>query len=142
MGSAPLAMTDAPPSAGERLPRRFERFHVAGCRTIACRSLPLGQQLAGPWVPADILDISRGGLCLLLPSPLELQPGEPLQLDLRAHPAFGTPQATVRARWAGRSLVAPTLGVAFEPQLSAIPRLEPERRAARRDPNVAPWPAP
>lgn len=124
---------------GGRDLRRLERFPVAGSRPIALRPLDAQAQPSGPWVLADILDISLGGLCLLLNGSLELRAGQLLQLDLRSHPNFPWVRVDVEARWWISSESFSTLGLAFPYQLESIPRLELERRGRRRDPNQEPW---
>ena len=119
--------------------RRLERFPVAGTRPIALRPLDPDGQPAGSWVLADILDISLGGLCLLINGSLELQPGQMLELDLRSHPGFPWVRVTVQTRWWINADSFSTLGLSFERQLTTIPRLAMERRGQRRDPNKAVW---
>ena len=119
--------------------RKLERFPVQGTRPIAMRPLRPDGCPAGPWMLADILDISLGGLCLLLSGPLELERGQHLQLDLRSHPDFGVLRLEVEARWWMSSEIFSTLGIAFPVQLPAIPELELERRRERRDPNLDTW---
>jgi len=127
-------------SWGGRELRRLERFPVAGSRPIAVRPLDAEAQPSGPWVLADILDISLGGLCLLLPADsLSLQPGQLLQLDLRSHPDFPWVRVDVQARWWISSESFATLGLSFPYQLESIPRLALERRGQHRDPNQDPW---
>ena len=119
--------------------RKLERFPVQGTRPIAMRPLgPDGAPIA-PWVLADILDISLGGLCLLVSGPLVLERGQHLQLDLRSHPDFGVLRFEVEARWWMSSESFSTIGVAFPVQLRTIPELELERRGVRRDPNLDGW---
>jgi hypothetical protein len=127
------------PSWQRRGVRRLDRFPVAGTRPIALRFLQAEGQSLGPWVLADILDISQGGLCLLITSSLELLPSQPLELDLRSHPGFPWTRVEVEARWWIGTEGFATLGVAFDSQLQEIPRLEVERRGQPRDPNKAPW---
>jgi hypothetical protein len=137
--AACLVESDAESWGGREL-RRLERFPVAGSRPIALRPLDAQAQPSGPWVLADILDISLGGLCLLLAADsLSLQPGQLLQLDLRSHPNFPWVRVDVEARWWISSDSFATLGLAFPYQLESIPRLELERRGQRRDPNQDPW---
>ena len=119
--------------------RRLERYPVAGSRPIALRPLDPDGQPAGSWMLADILDISLGGLCLLITGSLELQPGQMLELDLRSHPNFPWVRVTVQTRWWISADSFSTLGLSFEPQLTTIPRLAMERRGQRRDPNQAVW---
>jgi len=119
--------------------RKLERFAVQGTRPIALRPLGPGGLPAGPWVLADILDISLGGLCLLVSGLQELGRGQPLELDLRCHPDFGVPRLEVDVRWCISSESFTTLGIAFPVPLSVLPELELERRHERRDPNRDDW---
>jgi hypothetical protein len=119
--------------------RRPERYPVVGSRPIALRPLDPEGQPAGAWMLADILDISLGGLCLLITGSLELQPGQMLELDLRSHPNFPWVRMSVQSRWWISADSFSTLGLSFEPQLTTIPRLAMERRGQRRDPNQAVW---
>ena len=119
--------------------RKLERFPVQGTRPIALRLLQAGGAPATPWVLADILDISLGGLCLVVSGPLELPTGQALELDLRSHPAFARLRLTVEARWCRSADSFTTFGIAFPDQLSTIPHLSLERRGVRRDPNEESW---
>lgn len=53
------------PSWQRRGFRRLDRFPVAGTRPIALRFLQAEGQSPGPWVLADILDISQGASAFL-----------------------------------------------------------------------------
>ncbi|MFM7313926.1 MAG: PilZ domain-containing protein [Cyanobium sp.] len=119
--------------------RRLERFQVQASRPIALRLLDERGQPEGLWLLADILDISRGGLCILLSGPLQLRNEQALQLDVRSHPSFGTLRLEADVRWCSCSSSFTTIGVAFRQTLPEIPRLALERRSVRRDPNTEPW---
>ena len=119
--------------------RRLERFQVQASRPIALRLLDGEGRSQGQWMLADILDISRGGFCLLLSGPLQLPIGQRLQLDVRCHPDFGSHRLESEVRWARSSASFTTVGVAFKDTLPRVPRLELERRSVRRDPNTEPW---
>lgn len=119
--------------------RRLERFPVQGTRPIALRPLQPSGEPAGPWVLADILDISLGGLCLLVTGSLALERGQHLLLDLRAHPGFGLKRQEVEARWWMSADSFSTLGIAFPVPLASIPELALERRSVQRDPNTEAW---
>ena len=119
--------------------RRLERYPVAGSRPIALRPLDSDGQPAGPWILADILDISVAGLCLLITGSLDLQPSQKLELDLRSHPNFPWHRVAVQARWCVSAESFSTLGLCFDQPLTAIPRLAMERRGQRRDLNQAHW---
>ena len=63
--------------------RRLERYPVAGSRPIALRPLDPDGQPAGSWMLADILDISHGGLALLLSASAAFPPLVPLLVQSR-----------------------------------------------------------
>lgn len=131
-----------PPSDEEWLGsehRRLERYPVQASRPIAVRLLDAGGQPQGRWFLADILDISRGGLCLLVSGPMQLALEQRMQLDVRCHPDFGQLRVQGLVRWCRSSLAFTTLGIAFVAVLQRVPRLEIERRTTRRDPNNEPW---
>jgi len=132
----------APPDRGEWLGRdhrRLERYPVQASRPIALRLLDANGQPQGRWFLADILDISRGGLCLMLSGPMQLPAEQHLQLDVRCHPDFGLLRLESVVRWCRSSIAFTTLGLAFLKALPRVPRLELERRTVRRDPNDEPW---
>ena len=119
--------------------RRLERYPVQASRPIAARLLDAGGQPQGAWFLADILDISRGGLCLLVSGPMQLAADQRLQLDVRCHPDFGRLRIESLVRWSRSSISFSTLGLAFPEVLPRVPRLELERRTVRRDPNTESW---
>ena len=112
---------------------------MQGTRPVGIRLLQPDGEAADPWMLADILDISLGGLCLLVSGQLALQRGQILLLDLRSHPDFATLRLQVQVCWSISSDSFSTIGIAFPSQLPRIPKLELERRQARRDPNVQTW---
>jgi hypothetical protein len=146
-GTPPPANSDpcvllAPPDRGEWLGRdhrRLERYPVQASRPIALRLLDGSGQPQGRWFLADILDISRGGLCLMVSGPMQLPGEQRLQLDVRCHPDFGRLRLESVVRWCRSSIAFTTLGLAFLEQLPRVPRLELERRTVRRDPNTEAW---
>lgn len=132
----------APPEDSEWLgqdQRRLERYPVQASRPIAARLLDAGGQPEGRWFLADILDIGRGGLCLLVSGAMELPTDQRMQLDVRCHPDFGQLRVECLVRWCRSSIGFTTLGLAFKEVLPRIPRLELERRTTRRDPNDEAW---
>lgn len=132
----------AAPAAGEWLGRdhrRLERYPVQASRPIALRLIDDIGQPQGRWFLADILDISRGGLCLLVSGPMQLPGAQRLQLDVRCHPDFGRHRLESEVRWCRSSISFTTLGLAFLELLPKVPRLELERRTTRRDPNEETW---
>ena len=132
----------APPDRGEWLGqdhRRLERYPVQASRPIALRLLDASGQPQGAWFLADILDISRGGLCLMVSGPMQLPDGQRLLMDVRCHPDFGRLRLESVVRWCRSSMAFTTLGLAFLELLPRVPRLELERRTVRRDPNTEAW---
>jgi hypothetical protein len=132
----------APPDRGDWLGmehRRLERYPVQASRPIALRLLDAGGQPQGRWFLADILDISRGGLCLMVSGPMQLPAEQRLQMDVRCHPDFGQLRLESMVRWCRSSIAFTTLGLAFLELLPRVPRLELERRTVRRDPNTETW---
>ncbi len=125
------------PARSYRESRRLERFPVAGTRPIALRILPVHEQSPSPWFLADILDVSRGGLCLLISGSHELLSSQLLELDLSSHHAFPWMRTTCEVRWWVGTRDFSTLGLAFAAELQQIPSLEIERRSEPRDPNLA-----
>lgn len=115
--------------------RRLRRYQVAGSRPVLFRPVIPQSQDELPWLVADILDISLGGLCLLLSGSLELSADQCVELDLQAHPQFPWTRLTVEVRWWISAGTFTTLGIVFPAPLASIPRLEQERRGVRRDPN-------
>lgn len=77
------------------------------------------------WLPADILDLSLGGVCLLIPDdgapPLE--PAARLELDCANQPGFGVDHLACRLIWQVRSGFGVTLGLRFEQPLAILPPL-------------------
>ena len=116
--------------------RRMRRFQVAGSRPVFLRSAEAGDEGEGQWLVADILDMSLGGLCLLIADSLDLKPEQRVELDLRPHPQFPWLRVTVEVRWWINAGSFTTLGVVVPAPLETIPRLEQERRGSRRDPNL------
>jgi len=119
--------------------RRQERHPVQASRPIAARLLDADGQPQGRWFLTDILDISCGGLCLLVSGTIQLPTDQRLQLDVRCHPDFGALRLECVVRWCRGSIGFTTLGLAFREPLPRLPRLEVERRTVRRDPNDEAW---
>ncbi len=119
--------------------RRLQRFPVQASRPIALRELDGEQGFVGRWLLVDILDISKGGMCLMVSDAHHFLADQHLMLDLRAHPDFGVLRLEVKVRWCRCSRSFTTFGVSFLEALPVVPRLEMERRSERRDPNDQPW---
>ena len=50
-------------------------------------------------VHADLIDISEGGICVLLASPMLLKLGDPLVLTLHENFGFGSLEVELEVRW-------------------------------------------
>lgn len=126
--------------------RRHPRQAAPPCRPVTVRVDPDGLAAAGVpsgrWFYADILDISSGGLCLLITDTQDLEVGLPVAVDFKSHrlpAAFaGETQVTATLRWFVRSGPVTTMGLGFLEPLPALPELLPERRHRLRDPNLPP----
>jgi len=119
---------------GGRARRQHLRNPIDSCRPIGLQLIDeAGMPLSG-WHQADILDISLGGLCLLMMegSPLEFTRLINLRLDVRPHPSFGVDVVMAELRWFVCSGLITSLGLGFREQLVKLPSLLPCRRAERR----------
>lgn len=104
--------------------RREERLAVGSVRPVQLRMMQ-GQQ-PGPWIPADILDISHGGMALLLSADAGLALGGQVLLDVSLHPGFGLVRLPGWLRWHQTAGVAGGLwvvGVQFDRPLVRLPPL-------------------
>ena len=119
--------------------RRLRRFPVQASRPIALRALEAQSAMVGRWLLVDILDISKGGMGLMVSDAHQFQAGQHLLLDVRSHPCFGLLRLEVEVRWCSYSFSFTTFGVSFLELLAKVPRLELERRTERRDPNDEAW---
>lgn len=109
------------------------RSPVEAVRSIGLMLLDDTGYAASPWLVADILDVSRGGVCLLLVERKEnpFRPHFRVRLNVSMHPDFGLPELAGSLRWFVRAEHehVVTLGVQFDAEM---PRL-PELLACRRD---------
>jgi hypothetical protein len=114
-------------SQSPRDPRGYLRVPVEACRPIAVQLLDVAGEILCDWELADILDVSDGGLCLVVVEDAELPMMKSLnmRLDVRAHQGFGVDVLCVKLRWYVRSCFALVFGVGFCPPLIAVPLLEP-----------------
>lgn len=119
--------------------RAFVRQPIENCRNIAVRRLDGDLKPCGRWFLADIVDVSEGGMCLIVSEEQSLEVGQWLLLDLRCHPGFGQLRLQARMCWLIRAHFALTFGVAFATPLKEVPVLSVERRSIRRDPNEEDW---
>ncbi len=116
---------------GEPLNRRHEpRMAVGSVLPVQLRFLPNGQP-PGAWITADILDISHGGMALLVPQLAEARLGEQLLLDVIQHPGFGAVRLPAVLRWsrpAGELGVLQLIGVQLDRPLPRVPPLVQSRK--------------
>jgi hypothetical protein len=113
--------------------RENVRITAIGIRTIRLRLIDQKGDAGSPWHVADILNISHGGLCLMVGTLEPVTRGQALELDLRSHPDFGRQTLISEVRWHHGFGPFTTLGIAFLTPLQHLPRLELERRSVRRD---------
>ncbi len=116
---------------GQPLSRRHEpRMAVGSVLPVQLRFLSTGQP-PGAWMTADILDISHGGMALLVPCLETTLVGEPLLLDLSQHPGFDAVRLPAVLRWscpAGDLGVLQLIGVQFDQPLPRVPPLVQSRK--------------
>jgi hypothetical protein len=119
------------PTSDER--RIAFRSPVEAVRSIGLMLLDNTGYAASPWLVADILDVSRGGLCLLLAERPDkpFRPHFRVRLNVSMHPDFGQPELAGSLRWFVRAEHerVVTLGVQFDQELPRLPTL----LACRRD---------
>jgi len=116
----PHQVTELVKAAGQDI-RRHPREQAPPCH-------PIKVQLASnACFSADILDISLGGLCLLITDHQDLCVDQLLTLDFAAHrlPEVIQPRGPVQARlrWFVRSGLVTTMGVGFVIPLPELPAL-------------------
>jgi hypothetical protein len=127
--ASPFPPLDQPlwDQAGEALNRRREQRLAVGS---VLRAVPPGQ-VPGAWFSADILDISHGGLALLLSSSAAFSPRAALLLDVSNHPGFGRVRLPATLRWstAADGLGAlQVIGVQLDQPLPLVPPLVQSRK--------------
>lgn len=124
---------DQPPSAVGDDRRGAFRNPVEAVRSIGLMLLDDTGYAASPWLVADILDVSLGGLCLLLVERQDnpFRPHYRVRLNVSMHPDFGSPEIAGSLRWFVRAAHdhVVTLGVQFDTELPKLPVL----LACRRD---------
>ena len=117
--------------AGRPLNRREEpRLAVGSVLPVQLRFLPPGQP-PGAWITADILDISHGGMALLLPCQEAAVIALPLLLDVSHHPGFGAVRLPGVLRWsqpADGLGVLQLIGVQLDRPLPLVPPLVQSRK--------------
>ena len=131
--ASPFPPLDQPlwDQAGQVLNRRREaRLTVGSVLPIQLRAVPSGQA-PGAWFSADILDISHGGLALLLSASAAFPPRAALLLDVSNHPGFGRVRLPATLRWstAADGLGAlQVIGVQLDQPLPRVPPLVQSRK--------------
>lgn len=103
--------------------RRYFRHPVQACRPVFVQLLNADGQPGCDWVTADILDISLGGICLLVSDDIDPESFPYAHLDLRPQPGFVDPHPPVELRWFVKSQFVVTLGLRFPTELYSLPRL-------------------
>jgi hypothetical protein len=129
---------DAEDLAGKR---QFPRLVAPPCRPVMVRMRNPTDDQASTWFYGDILDISHGGLCLLITESQLLEVGEHMSVDFKLHrlpPLWPSSDSCLEAsvRWFVRSGHVTTMGLGFGTSLVDLPELLPERRQRLRDPNT------
>ncbi|MFZ9534902.1 MAG: PilZ domain-containing protein [Vulcanococcus sp.] len=102
--------------------RRDQRISVGSVLPVRLRLLPAGAP-PGPWMTADILDISLGGLALLLDAAQPLRQGSSSQLDFSNHPGFPGSPLAAELRWREPMGELQLVGVQLEQPLASLPAL-------------------
>ena len=116
--------------------RRYERLVAPPCPPVLIQLPSPGGEARTEWFYADILDISLGGLCLLISGNHDLQVGQTLQVDFNVHRTTDLHRVAGFVRWFVRSGTFTTMGVGFCEPLPQLPQLLPERRNSPREPKV------
>ena len=120
------------PECGQRL---HERQTAPPCRPVPVQLQLHNGSPQTEWFYADILDISLGGLCLLITENHTFDVGHSLLVDFKAHRSSDLHRVPGLVRWFVRSGSVTTMGVGFVAPLEEIPQLLPERRNRLRNPN-------
>jgi hypothetical protein len=114
---------------------RHERLVAPPCRPVPIQLLQPDGSPRTEWFYADILDISLGGLCLLITESHALEVGHGVLVDFKAHRSSDLHRVPGLVRWFVRSGSVTTLGLGFADPLHDLPELLPERRTRLRNPN-------
>jgi hypothetical protein len=115
--------------------RRHERLVAPPCRPVPIQLLQPDGSPRTEWFYADILDISLGGLCLLITESHTLEVGHGVLVDFKAHRSSDLHRVPGLVRWFVRSGSVTTMGLGFADPLRDLPELLPERRTRLRNPN-------
>jgi hypothetical protein len=116
--------------------RRYERLVALPCPPVLIQLPSPGGEARTEWFYADILDISRGGLCLLITGNHALQVGQALLVDFNVHRTADLHQVAGFVRWFLSSGTFTTMGMGFSEPLPQLPQLLPERRISLHDPKT------
>ncbi len=103
--------------------REYLRNSIEVTKSISLALASADGQVIGPWFSADILDLSAGGLCLVLTSGQEFEPVNRLVLNLSSQPGFGVEELPVSLRWYVKGGLLVSLGVGFDQPLDPLPLL-------------------
>ena len=114
--------------------RQHQRLVAPPCRPVRIQLLQPDGAPRTDWLDADILDLSQGGVCLLIMDGHALNVSDRLMLDVQAPLGSALPLLPGLVRWFVRSCDVITLGVGFEQSLPDLPQLLPERRHRLRHP--------
>jgi hypothetical protein len=126
---------------GGQCQRQHPRAVAPPCRPVLVRLVDREQLRLTPWVYADLLDISVGGLCLLITESLDLHVGMDMAVDFKDHqpqqfaPGLPGSRLATTVRWYVAAGFVTTLGLGFHTPLDELPTLLPERRHRLREVN-------
>jgi len=115
--------------------RRHERLVAPPCRPVPIQLLQPDGSPRTEWFYSDILDISLGGLCLLITESHAIEVGHGVLVDFKAHRSSDLHRVPGLVRWFVRSGSVTTMGLGFAEPLRDLPELLPERRHRLRNPN-------
>lgn len=119
-------MTAEVPLPGDERRGTF-RSPVEAVRSIGLMFLDDTGYPSSPWLVADVLDVSCGGLCLVVAerrdSPLSSR--SRVRLNLKVSPDFAMSDLPASVRWSGRAARDHLLilGVQFDTELPMLPAL-------------------
>lgn len=124
-------------SEAHRERRGDQRMTAPGARPLWLRLTKEHSNAAsGSPIYADIIDICKGGLCLMLDSTAGLRPGAEIEVDFSLHQpcdgsVFQRPWKAVLC-WIAECESIITLGLSFTSPLPELPVLLTERRGCNR----------
>ena len=118
--------------------RRYERLVAPPCRPVPIQLLQPDGSPRSEWFYADILDLSLGGLCLLITESHAIEVGHGVLVDFKVHRSSDLHPVPGLVRWFVRSGSVTTMGLGFAEPFRDLPELLPERRTRLRNPNEEP----